>query len=328
MNKNLNQIIKRHNLYTIDHEEGNSIVKLSSQNHSMLFQFLNFLSSKNKGKFNYVFRGTSNLNAQYNVDTHNISLLSDIIFMVGEKGFAFWKDCKSDHGCTLLLDEDKDEAFEIIWDRIHNKVCNNSFNNENTRSKIDTFIRNNPSFYCYFANVNNHEHFIYTCINSHCKSKIKDYYYSFLHTIGKSGWGKSAFLSTSTDYVQANNFKNDGILIYGWIPKKDLKKSTIRYQDINRNEKEIRKIGLPVYSVSVYSDQKEICLKCGFLPHFIIGFSYKNKFIVNPAIFNNQYDESTIFDGLCVDQSKFTEYLNFTNYKRSYIFYEGSFYCM
>jgi hypothetical protein len=84
----------------------------------------------------------------------------------------------------------------------------------------------------------------------------------------------------------------------------------------------------------VYPEQKEIALRCGILPHFIIGFKAGRNFYVNPAIFRSMdnmekldtfrklctFKRSIICNGLEVDQTNFEEFCRKTNFKRFYTF--------
>ncbi|MCK9157023.1 MAG: hypothetical protein M0P12_13180 [Paludibacteraceae bacterium] len=101
------------------------------------------------------------------------------------------------------------------------------------------------------------------------------------------------------------------------------------------------KCGLPIYLESFYPKQEEIALMHGFLPHYMLGFSYEDKFFVNPYVFHtmdtyealNKYsskDKRRIIRrfGLDVDQSNFEELIaKKTNYKHTFTLYDGFCYC-
>lgn len=278
------------------------------------FQFVHHLVSSGKARF--IYRGESNLNEQFNTDTTNIRLLSDYIFVIGEKGRRFLKDHNKKY----------DNIFEFIWDKFHAKVCGLRFSSIETKKRVKCFLDGNQNFIEYFCDQNNHNDFISRLAKE--KKEVADYYLAILHTIGKSGNSHSYFLSSSEDISIANKFRgndNNAIVLYGWIPKKGWKKKIISYNDMNIYDEVINQLGLPTYQTPMYMEQKEICLKCGLLPHFIIGFQHNEKFYINPNILNNEWCEDIIYNGLCVDQSHFGETFEKTNYKISYVFCNGEY---
>ena len=56
---------------------------------------------------------------------------------------------------------------------------------------------------------------------------------------------------------------------------------------VTENEAVVKHSCMPYCDTPVYPGQKEVTLRCGFLPHFIIGFKVKNCFYVNPAVFSS-----------------------------------------
>lgn len=274
---------------------------------------------KSSRKVCFIYRGEENLREHYNVDLDNIPLLSHHIFMLGEKGLLFLKEKL----------KEQDNSFQFIWERFNIKVCNLNFTCENTRQHVSEFLDNNPEIKAYFSNDDNKESFM-ACekLSDKERKEVADYYLSLLHTIGRSGNGKSYFLSSSKKKSIAkkfSKFKKEGIILYGWVPKKGINKTTIKYENIDVHDGFIKSLGLPTYGVPVYQDQEEICLKCGWLPHFILGFQYEKDFYINPAALKS-WQDSIPYEGLDVDQSKFKEMLNNSNYCHSYIFYDGEYY--
>lgn len=116
------------------------------------------------------------------------------------------------------------------------------------------------------------------------------------------------------------------------------RQKTIDVVDIEKTDF-IKRKGLPYYELPVYPDQKEVALRCGFLPHFIVGFMVGSRFYVNPAISRsmdrmmglrsfkelNEFKHQLIRCGLDVDQSNFEEFCRMTNFKRYYT-YDGEKY--
>ena len=145
-------------------------------------------------------------------------------------------------------------------------------------------------------------------------------------SIGKSGNGESYFLSTSTKYSVADKFKGDNnIIIYGWLPKKGIKKCIINYQDVGKYSQFVKSMELPTHQEPIYPEQCEICIKCGLLPHFIIGFQYDNRFYINPNTLK-QWNDNIVYVGLDIGQEDFNDLFNATKLEQSFIFIDGNYY--
>lgn len=299
--------LKALTLYTHDTE-------IKDLDKDKFFEFIRHLKSSKKVRF--IYRGESNLTELYGVDTSNISLLQTYLFMIGEKGRAFCqKDC-SRYG----------NVFEFIWDKFYNKVCKLRFDSSKTREKVRQFLDENSSIKDYFSNERNRGIFLENG-KKHEKEQraVADYYLALLHTIGKSGNARNHFLSSSTDISVANDFKcKNGIILYGWVPQKGLKDKIISYEDIGKCNDMIRGLKLPVYQTPIYLKQKEICLKCGLMPHFIIGFQHEDKFYINPNTLNS-WEDNIVYDGLDINQKDFMDIFMKTNYKNLYIFLDGKY---
>ena len=277
-------------------------------------QFIERLKSS-KG-IRFVYRGESNLNEQYNSGLENISVLSQHIFILGEKGRFFLEDKLKKY----------DNSFEFIWKQFSQKVCKLNFRCENTIKHVENFLENNKEIKQYFSDESNKTNFInHKDLPEDKRMKVSDYYLSLLHTIGKSGNSRSYFLSSSRNISIAEEFKDNGIILYGWVPSQHLKDKTIEYKKMEKRKSFIKSLGLPTYNIPVYPKQKEVCLKCGLLPHFILGFQHSNKFYINPSTLN-PWQENIPYDGLDIDQPFFMEKLKESNYKRSFIFCDGEYY--
>ena len=108
---------------------------------------------------------------------------------------------------------------------------------------------------------------------------------------------------------------------------------------LTTSKSDIKQFGFPCCDTPVYPEQKEVSLRCGILPHFIIGFQAGCHFYVNPAIFStmNKLEEIDSFQELCtfkkhlllygldIDQSDFKEFCRKTNFKRYYTYDEGKY---
>lgn len=315
-------------------QTSNSVSILNSSEKELFNSFLSKFSSVHNKRI--IYRGDDNLQTQYNADLNSLGDLSDRIFMVGMKSKYFLD--KNEIINFLNTDED---IFEYIFERINNKICQIQCYNEQTKKRIYSFLENNPNIREYFSNPCNKKSFVKTIntLSQKEKLKAKDYYFSLFHTMGRSGNANSYFLSSSTsNKVVANFCSSQGIILVGWLPTKWFNQRSIEYNDIYNANKEIANLGLPIYHKALYPEQKEICLKCGLLPHYIMGFIVNNgndnkSFIINPAILksmsNNRSIDDIVQNGLYINQDKenFERILSQTNYFRYYVFWDGKYIC-
>lgn len=273
-----------------------------------------------------LFRG-SNPTTIYNAKLSELKCFSDRIFMLGEKSHRF----ETNSGDGISIEECSNRVFEIIFDKFHDDIC------PNTNSKVESFLSNNPEIGMFFSDSNNRTRFVSIIENQDetNKSYIKDYYFSLLHTMNeiiaantkdKSIKKNSYFISTTTKIKIAKQFRHR-IIIVTWIPSCERNNQIIKSCDVNEYDDFIKRIGLPTYHVSPYLHQSEICIKGGILPHYIVGFSYKNSFIVNPNLLTqitSSYDfEKLIKKGIEINQAPFDNEIQKTNYKGRFLWLDG-----
>ena len=278
-------------------------------------RFILFIQKlKSSRRVRFIYRGDSNIIEQYNTDSRNLSLLAHYIFCLGDKGRYFFQ--------SKLVDINS--VFSLIWDKFHNKVCKLNFALDSTMERMSDFLNKNPMFNNYFSDEHNKEHFEnFSQLSIDKANEVADYYLAILHTIGISGNSNSYFLSSSTYYLVAEEFQGDNnIIIFGWLPKKGLK-----YIDVKKNSPSVKSLNLPTCQAPVYPKQREICIKCGLLPHYIIGFQHNNRFYINPNTLK-QWNDNIVYEGLEIDQKSFNDLLNSTKLKQSFIFYDGKYYLM
>ena len=289
--------------YSLVNHEGN---ELGRDEREMFLSFKrNFLCCKNKI---IVYRGENddNLYAQYQACSSMIGLLSEYLFILGAKGKAFWE------GDTYikLFDASRDEVISSIWRGIRRALGSSAEN-------VFLFKKEDEENFKTMMNDLNPEE----------QELVLNYYYSYLHTKESNG---SYFLSSSKDLNVANEFSDDGIIIVGWVPEVDSNYQLIRYTDICSKHKEIEKLGFTVLTPQ-YQEEKEICLKCGMLPHFMLGYIVvrNNKFVVNPAVFetikSGRCMDDVIGNGLSVSQDDFWDKIKQSGYNKCYRFEKGFF---
>lgn len=299
-----------------------------------LWEFMNMMIGSRYSTF--ILRGESNenLRTQYNYDTHTPELLAQCIFMTGEKGRICWNNNR-----FLDPDDVSSENFELICLTLLNYINEGCKQTGNRSKKINDFLSRNPMFYSALNNTKTIVH-TYQKLSNENKKIINLYYLAIAHTINSHKYRRaSSFISTTTSQQVANDFATDTI-IYGWIPQNMInkKEATIDYVII-KNKFTIKQLGMPYCESPIYLGQEEISLRCGILPHFIIGFKVDKTFYVNPAIFQTidemnklnsysqlcTYKKKIILHGLSIDQTDFEAFCHRTNYKRFYTF-DGSTY--
>lgn len=295
-----------------------------------LWNFYNMMKWTRECSF--VMRGESNGNLmdQFGTDANNPALLAKYLFMTGEKGRICWENKR-----YLDPDDTRKDNFEAICKALARYIKDGCRGESGRAKMMRNFYNRNEAFCRAFESIDD-------IISRYEKLKAKDkrranlYYLAIAHTINSYEYRKaSGMVSTTTDGNVAEKFTAD-VCIYGWVPRVAIshaRRKTIDVVDTEETEF-IKRKGLPCYDSPVYPDQKEVALRCGFLPHFIIGFMVGSKFYVNPAISRsmermgalrsfkelNEYKRRLIMYGLDVDQSNFEDFCRMTNFKRYYTF--------
>lgn len=307
--------------------------ELSHEQLLELWEFYNMLKGSRNSSF--ILRGDSdkNLRRQFNVDTGTPGILAECLFMTGVKG----KMCWTENG-GFNPDDYSTENFANICRSLANYIDNGLSAPGNKLRRMKAFCINNKSF-C--KKIKNEAALvkIYEKLGYEDRRKVSLYYLALSHTINDPLYrDTSGFVSTTTNPEEAEKFFRN-IYVYGWVPRNHPR--TIDLVDINNSMEEIKRTGLPYYNIAVYPGQEEIALRCGLLPHFMIGFTVGKNFYVNPAIFAaidkmhgitsfrelSEYKTKLQWYGLIIDQRNFVEFIRKTNFKRYYTF-DGTKYAM
>lgn len=289
----------------------------------MLWEFLNMLIGSRYSTF--IMRGESNenLKAQYNCGIEMPELLAQCIFMAGEKGRICWNAKK-----YLDPDNTSPENFESICKALKKDIVDGCKGCSSRTHLMQNFYSRNQKFCNDFEYIDNLVS-IYGQLSINDRKRVNLYYLSIAHTINSHKYKRaSSFVSTTTNSHVANQFTNDAT-IYGWVPRIQMqkRKNSIEYV-ITQNCSHVKQLGLPYCETPVYPEQKEIALRCGILPHFIIGFKVGRYFYVNPAILRSMdkmeeldtfrklcaFKRHIICNGLEVDQTNFEEFCRKTNF--------------
>ena len=254
-----------------------------------------------------IYRGDTNTNLrkQYKITSEETSIfeLAKYLFLIGEKGKHFWD------GETLPFEILGDDllVIEHIWDKVSSLL---------KEMKIEESLFSEEGKELFMQKMES--------IDENQKRMILDYYYSYVHTYNSKS---SHYLSTSENLSIALKFLHNksGIIIVGWVPDNLCNEMMISYEDVCLYRSNIESLEFPVFK-TLYPEQQEVCLKCGILPHFMIGFYVPKKrtFVVNPALFRTTSNmEKIIINGFDVDQSEFLEVLKKTGYSKCYWYDKG-----
>jgi hypothetical protein len=296
-----------------------------------LWEFYNLFTGSVYSRL--IMRGESNenLGRQFHADTHNLFLLAERLFLTGEKARACWAN-----DWFVDPDDTSRENFERICESLFHYLHDGARGKGKRADRIRAFCERNVGFTKALENIPQ-------IVKEYVKLDHSDrrtanlHYLSLSHTINSLEYRRaSGFISTTTDTQVAEQFTEDA-MIYGWVPRTtDTVCCLGRTIDnvVVGNSKTLKQMGLPYPDTPVYPDQKEISIRCGLLPHFIIGFTAGNDFYVNPAIFPaiDKMHELTSFRalsryrrhlqqwGLEVNQEGFEDFIRQTGFSRYFTF--------
>lgn len=317
----MNKLVTYLQSLKLKNTDGTEILS-ESQHYKVFYDFIHIFC--NDKKITILYRG-SNPSDVFLSNIFNTKDFARKMFMLGEKSHHF----ESGHKALICVDDCSDEVFEYIFERFQDKICQLNFQNETTKKVVEKFLEANPSIKSYFSDISNKERFISKTYNQKKaqKKRIMDYYFSLLHTIGKSAYGDSYFISTSKSLDIAKQFQNDGIILVTWVPDSEKDRQIIRFEDVNKSNKVIQKLGLPMWDASPYVEQEEVCVKGGLLPHYIVGYSYGDSFVVHPSLLTQLLIKDDINlllkDGIDVDQTLFDNEIKKTKYRGGFLCLDG-----
>ena len=297
---------------------------LGAEDFKTVEQFFGYLNH-----VSIVFRclGADYLQKQYNTSKDNIGLLSEYIFLYGDKGKLFYDELDQK---TRNLDTDELTriTFSYIYDKFQKVFISQRLKSPRTIEAIERFNHSEPNFISYWEHISENEWLSQIeKLDERDRQQVKDYYVAVLHTVGLAGYGRNSyFLSTSRrkDIGTILNIPRDGIEIIGWV--KLGRNNVYTFDRIEKKAQYVKKLGFPISKTLLYPEQKEITYKCGLLPHFIIGFFYEDAFEVNPYIFKSNNFINVSREGLPICQAPFYERLKEVNYRSTYIEYDDMFF--
>lgn len=260
------------------------------------------------------------MDMEYQLNKLNVSSTSEIfdkLFVLGEKASNFHNDQKKYNNNN---NEERDYLLDI------NDISDNTFRYLYNNLKEQA---NDIEFEDYFE-TNNEEIFLETIqvLSSKEKLRVRDYYYSYLHTCGDVVNRFSHYTSTSLEYKNTFDFmESDNKLIFHYI----LIKPYINFAVYSRNMPFLVNLckskNLPVYKAR-YHHENEISIKGGLLPHFILGIecieNCQRTFVVNPCLFDKSLTVADIVTkGFPINQEFFNDVIKTTQYNRFSTVYDN-----
>jgi hypothetical protein len=249
---------------------------------------------------------------------NDLNQLSERLFLIGDKGRHYFSESffGKKLGETWPIDDTSPKVFRYIFEQVR----------KSTKSKKEenrSFYTANRAFEHYFSSGAAKAGFLETISRLPDQDKlwVRNYYLRLIHQFSPSGYKtKSHLVSTSTSHSVASSFaKGRGhqkeAIIHAW---------TLPLPLLN---KRLQKATLPVYRGRPYP-QHEISLLAGIMPQYMIGLELpgKNAFLVNPHLFLQPISRELFINGFQINQSRFYETLQQTNYCLSFIEMNGSVY--
>lgn len=299
---------------------------LSDEQRSHFFNCINKIY-RNNDKFIYRGDKKEKLYPIYGLEKHSSDeRFRDTLFILGAKANMFLTKLPGIN--DININEANNSVFNLIFQMLSN-LLNREFPFGLIRKFVGDFRKREFGIINFFCNQNNEQRFIDIIdkLTPYQQIIVRDYYLGLLHHISKSEYYASSFLlSTSIDFSQADKFAWRGeeknsknpLIIFGWVPYKyegvlSVPDSRILTKTIN-----METVGLPVYEKSFFPYQKEVTLKGGLFPHYIIGYLHFERsekiFEINPTLF--EINDSWNGVELLIDQSTFHQHLKNTLFGR------------
>ena len=291
--------------------------------------FINCINKIYRNNDKFIYRGDKKekLYPIYGLEKDSSDeMFQDILFILGAKSHMFLTRLPGIN--EINIDGADNSVFCLIF-RMLSNLLEREFPFGPIKRAVSNFRKRERGIFDFFCKQYNEQKFINIAEGLPLREQIivRDYYLGLLHHITKSEYYASSFLlSTSIDFTQAYKFarkrekenSENPLILFGWIPYKYEGILSVPDSRVLRQKINMEAIGLPVYERSFFSYQKEVTLKGGLLPHYLLGYLHQNEgdevFEINPALFRT----SNSWDGmeLPVDQSSFHQYMQNTLFGR------------
>lgn len=308
---------------------------LSEAQRSHFFNCINKIY-RNNDKFIYRGDKKEKLYPIYGLEKDSSDkLFRDTLFILGAKANLFL--IKKPGINEINIDEANNSVFNLIF-RMLSNLLNKEYPFGLVHRVVRDFRTRETGIINFFCNQDNEQRFVDIIDKLTLLQQIivRDYYLGLLHHVSKSDYYASSFLlSTSVDFSQASKFasskeeKNseNPLIIFGWVPYKYEGILSIPDSKILRKKISMETIGLPVYEKSFFPYQKEVTLKGGLLPHYLLGYLHNQTsekiFEINPALFNTNNTWDCI--ELPVNQNSFHQLMQNTLFGRYFTIEEDNY---
>lgn len=147
-------------------------------------QFISFLTRLNHVSIVFRCLGNEYIYKQYNTSIDNIPILSEFIFLYGDKAKLFYE--KLDNRIhNLYIDDTLNGTMEFIYNKIQKVFVQLNLKSERTKEKVGILVKKNPVFLAYWRHMTKEKWLNEIANLSKLKKvQLKDYYVALLHTVG------------------------------------------------------------------------------------------------------------------------------------------------
>lgn len=305
---------------------------LSEEQRSHFFNCINKIY-RNNDKFIYRGDKKEKLYPIYGIEKNSSDKrFRDTLFILGAKANMFLTKLPGIN--EIRIDEAGNNVFNLIFKMLSN-LLKRKFPFGPVYRAVGDFKKREAGVINFFCNQDGEQTFINIISRLTLNQRIivRDYYLGLLHHISKSEYYSSSFLlSTSTDFAQASKFAGKGknensenpLIIFGWIPYQYEGILSIPDIWVLRKNIDMNEIGLPVYEKSFFPFQREVTLKGGLLPHYMLGYLHnqnnRETFEINPSLFRT--NDSWNGTELSIDQNSFHQRIRNTLFGHYFTFDE------
>jgi len=272
-------------------------------------------------------------------DAHDTNEFNNWLYLYGQKGRHFWEEAEAleaRRGHDYTVDDHSDTFLGEIFDMLHGLFTLHTFP-ANVQKRIDQFAQREVVTGDFFGDTANRLIFLqaFAILHDQERLHLRDYYLTLLHHLDKSDYYPISFLlSTTTSWQVAQRFAEkarqaiDDILLMGWVPYRNGKTlSTWRFRPGKRRPDLLDRTGLPRYKDTFFPWQREVTLKGGWFPHYLlVYFHFDNGqpvAEVNPFLYE-ALPGDWIKDGLPVDQEGFRAGLTAMGYRRGFLLLDNT----
>ena len=271
-----------------------------------------------KGRLVFRRERKRNLYSQLNCDCEE--LLFSRLFYFGEKAKYYHEKFLQKKEFSYGISDCSSNVARNIFAQISAELLAE-------HSRVIDFVKREEAFSNFFLKKQNKVHFVKMLTGN---IQFRDYYLTFLHTLGHRSNAPTHFISTSTRLQLTIKDKPADLIILYALPSQyngfAVRAHSQRgIKKVDTIEDRLKKNALPVCQRWVYDEQLEISAKSGLFPQLIWGVFdlARERLILNPHMFRQNQRLPDLF--LRIDQSDFEKRLADTNYHMGTLLLNGKF---